>query len=135
MNSIFSSDATPETMRKLEQELNHLEDELRPLQSQLQEKKGVVLNLENYLSTLEKEFNSSESHVIDTEKRISELRTNRRKSINNINSLDRFQAELERRKEIAKIETNIKTKTEHVSEAQLEISNQDHSRTWEGPKR
>ncbi|RIA79463.1 hypothetical protein C1645_840604 [Glomus cerebriforme] len=44
---------------------------------------------------------------------MNEYQNNREAKQEIKNSLDRFQAELEKREEIAKIETTIKTKTEH----------------------
>ena len=81
MNSKFSSDVTPETVEKLEQERNHLEEqwkkfneELRSLESKLQEKKNELPNLELDLSKLEMDSNTCAKRITDTEKRISELR-------------------------------------------------------------
>jgi structural maintenance of chromosome 4 len=81
MNSKFSSDVTPETVEKLEQERIHLEEqwkkfneELSSLESQLQEKKNELPSLELDLSKLEMDSNTCVKRISDTEKRISDLR-------------------------------------------------------------
>lgn len=81
MNSKFSSDVTPETVAKLEQERSHLEEqwrefneEFRSLEVQLQEKKNEVPKLELYLSKLEMDSNACVKRIADIEKRITELR-------------------------------------------------------------
>ena len=81
MSSTFSSDITSETISKLEKDRSHFEmqwkeinEKIRSLEPQFQEKKDELSKLEFELSKLEMNANACAKRIICTEKRVAELR-------------------------------------------------------------
>ncbi|CAB4429885.1 unnamed protein product [Rhizophagus irregularis] len=131
MNSKFSSDVTPETVEKLEQERNHLEEqwkkfneEFRSLESQLQEKKNELPSLELELSKLEMDSNTCVKRISDTEKRISDLRQQNKPNVEDVRRMEQLRTqidsltqELERlKRQSSKIEEEIKSLQDKILE-------------------